>query len=235
MMTGDRLLHSWRAGDAKTPATSSDYAAMISAALTLAAVTGDPARIGEAAKWVEVLDRYYWDDDLAGYTLSASDTTDVIVRPFSGHDDATPNANGMMVSNLVALWMLTGDDTLRARAETIISGFTGEIAKNMFAHTSLLSGAMDLVSPTHIVISAPDGKASADKLLAAARLAPIPGVTIQVIESIDELSDSSPLKDKTSKSGKATAYVCVGPVCAPPVTTAKALEETLRERRAVKP
>ena len=45
---------------------------------------------------------------------------DLIVRPFSGQDEATPNANGVMVSNLVALYLWTGEERYRERAEAIL-------------------------------------------------------------------------------------------------------------------
>ena len=42
MIKNGRLLHSYRAGEAKAPATATDYANMIKAALALASVTGNP-------------------------------------------------------------------------------------------------------------------------------------------------------------------------------------------------
>ena len=59
-----------------------------------------------------------------GYALTADDTPDVIVSLRGAHDDATPNANAMMVSNLVALFLLTGKETLLARAHAIPRAFS---------------------------------------------------------------------------------------------------------------
>ena len=72
------------------------------------------------ARWADVLDKHYWSDDLGGYYFTADDTADLIVRPFSGQDDATPNANGAMVSNLVALYLWTGEERYLDRAEAIL-------------------------------------------------------------------------------------------------------------------
>ena len=105
-MTADgRLLHAWRAGEAKAPATASDYANMIRAALALANATGNRDYIAlRAAPGSTCSTRHYWADELGGYYFAADDTGDLIVRPFSGQDEATPNANGVMVSNLMALY-----------------------------------------------------------------------------------------------------------------------------------
>ena len=138
MIKNGRLLHSYRAGEAKAPATATDYANMIKAALALASVTGNPQYIARAREWVDVLDRHYWADGHGGYFLAADDTDDLIVRTINALDDATPNANGTMVSNLMQLYLWTGEERYRDRAEEIVRGFSGAIAKNVFSHTGLL-------------------------------------------------------------------------------------------------
>ena len=110
MTANGRLLHACRNGEAKAPATANDYANMIRAALALANVTGKPDYIERAKAWADVLDQHYWSENLGGYYFTADDTSDLIVRPFSGQDEATPNANGTMVSNLVALYLWTGEE-----------------------------------------------------------------------------------------------------------------------------
>ncbi len=77
MISNGRLLHSYRGGEAKAPATANDYANMIGAALALANVTGKRSYIERAREWVDVLDRHYWASDLGGYYFAADDT----VRP----------------------------------------------------------------------------------------------------------------------------------------------------------
>src|SRR5262245_28272123 len=98
-----RLVHSYRDGRASALATASDYANMIRAALRLHLVTGDADYLGVAERWLAVVDERYWVADPGGYAFTADDTPDVIVRLRGAHDDATPNANGIMISNLMAL------------------------------------------------------------------------------------------------------------------------------------
>ena len=107
---------------------------MVKAALTLANVTGKPDYIERAKAWADVLDQHYWSENLGGYYFTADDTSDLIVRPFSGQDEATPNANGTMVSNLVALYLWTGEEPYRERADAILRGFAGAMAANVLAH-----------------------------------------------------------------------------------------------------
>ena len=117
-----RLTHSWRAGQAKVQGNASDYANMIWAALRLLQATNEAAFLAAAERWCATLDRHFWVADGGGYAFTADDTPDVIVRMRGAHDDATPNANAIMISNLVALNLLTGKPAYLERAHAIPAG-----------------------------------------------------------------------------------------------------------------
>jgi uncharacterized protein len=232
MSTGGRLHHSYRAGEAKAPATANDYANMIKAALALANVTGKLDYISQAREWTDVLDRHYWANDLGGYYFAADDTTDLIVRPFSGHDEATPNANAIMVSDLTALYLWTGEERYRERAEAILKTFAGAIAENPLAHNALLTAALDLYAPSLVVLIVPDGTDSV-ALRRALNDVSLPGAVVQEVREGESLPASSPAHGKTAIDGKPTAYVCIGQQCSLPVTAPAALVETVKAARAV--
>jgi uncharacterized protein YyaL (SSP411 family) len=232
-MTKDgRLFHAYRAGEAKAPAIANDYANMIRAALTLANVTGKRDLIDQALAWTAILDEHYWSEDLRGYHLAADDTHDIIVRPFSGLDDATPNANAVMVSNLVALSMWTGEPRFAKRAQAILRSFGGAITENPVGHAGLLAAALDGLAPSLIVLIVPlDGDAS--ELRAALRDVSLPNAVIQAIRQGVALPASSSAFGKTAIDGKPTAYVCLGPQCSPPVTDPAKLMETIKAAQQV--
>jgi uncharacterized protein YyaL (SSP411 family) len=225
-----RLFHAYRAGEAKAPATANDYANMIKGALALANVTGKPDYVDRAREWVYVLDRHYWADDLGGYYFVADDTGDLIVRPLSGQDEATPNANALMVSNLAALHLWTGEERYRQHAEAILRAFAGSIASNVLAHTGLLAAELDLLAPAHIVLIAP-GDSDTLALRRALHEMSLPAAVIQAVRPGQELPTSSPAHGKTAIEGKPTAYVCIGPQCSLPVTEPVKLIETIKAAR----
>jgi uncharacterized protein len=229
-----RLLHAYRAGEAKAPATANDYANMIKAALTLANVTGKYDYVDRAREWAYVLDRHYWADDLGGYYFVADDTGDLIVRPLSGQDEATPNANAVMVSNLAALHLWTGEERYRQRAEAILRAFAGSIASNVLAHIGLLAAELDLLAPAHIVLIAPEGTGTL-ALRRALHEASLPSAVIQEVRAGQELPASSPAHGKTPIEDKPTAHVCIGPQCSLPVTEPSALVETVKAARRAAP
>jgi uncharacterized protein YyaL (SSP411 family) len=225
-----RLFHAYRAGEAKAPATANDYANMIKAALALATATGKRDYVERARAWAEVLDNHYWSDELGGYYITADDTGDLIVRPFSGQDEATPNANGVMVSNLVALNLWTGEESYRDRAETILRSFAGAMSEQVLGHCGLLAATLDASAPALIVLIVPQGS-DARSLRAALRDVSLPNVVVQEIGEEEQLPESSPARGKTAIDGKPTAYVCLGPQCSLPVTDAAKLVETVRAAR----
>jgi uncharacterized protein YyaL (SSP411 family) len=156
MTVDDRLLHSFRAGRAKAPATASDYANMIWGALRLHEATAEPRYFEQAMNWTDLLDRHYWIADFGGYATSADDTSDVIVRLRPGSDDAVPNANAIMIPNLMTLANLSGEARYGEHASAILAAFSSELNRNVIAHTGLLAGAIDLIAPQQVVITGRD-------------------------------------------------------------------------------
>jgi uncharacterized protein YyaL (SSP411 family) len=228
-----RLLHSYRHGRAQAPATASDYANMIRAALRLYQVTDDTTYLGIAERWVAVVDEHYWVAEPGGYAFTADDTPDVIVRLRVAHDDAVPNANGIMISNLVALHLLTGKERYLEWAQAIPEAFAPDLSRNTFGHCGLIAGAMDLMAPQHVVVIEPrsEGAAPGSSPLARAMLdLSLPGAVEHVVEPGQALLNPA-LDGRVAISGMPTAYACLGPQCSLPVTEPEALVELLRKQR----
>jgi uncharacterized protein len=231
-----RLAHSWRQGQVKSPGTASDYANMIWAALRLLQATGEPALLIAAERWCATLDAHFWVEDGGGYAFTADDTADVIVRMRGAHDDATPNANALMICNLVALDLLTGKRAYRDRAEAIAHAFAADMARNTLGHCGLLAGFYDLIAPQQvIVIATADAEASAQLAQVMFKLS-LPGaVQLVVSERATGFPVAGALAGKTTLAGKPAAYACIGPTCSLPLTAADELLKVLREQRSPPP
>src|SRR5439155_476482 len=148
-----RLRHSWRAGEARHPASVDDYANLCRAALALHEATSDGAYLTRAREWVAVLDRHHWDDAEGGYFFAADDTEDLIARVKTATDAAVPSGNGTMVGVLTRLALLTGEDGYRRRAEEIIALFAGELGRNFFPLATLINNAELAMKPVQIVLA----------------------------------------------------------------------------------
>ena len=130
--------------------------------------------------------RHYWVADGGGYAFTADDTPDVIVRMRGAHDDATPNANAMMISNLVALHLLTGKPAYLDRAQAIPQAFAADLGRNTLGHCGVLAGYFDLMAPQHIVVIDPAPEAGRAGRLPLARAMfdlSLPGAVQQVVRA----------------------------------------------------
>ncbi|CAN0518017.1 unnamed protein product [Laminaria digitata] len=216
------LLHSWRNGDARHRATLDDYAALARAGLALHEATGDQTPLSHARNLVAYLDAHFLDQDGA-YFFTDDRATDVIARTKSGFDNATPAGNGIIAEVLVHLFYLTGETSYRDRAEGVLRAFAGEIEQNAFGYGTLLMASGLLADATQVtIIGAPDDTLT-EVLRAAAYKSEIPMRIVMTLTPGAALPDNHPAYGKTQINGAATAYVCRGSVCSPPVQTSEAL------------
>jgi hypothetical protein len=230
MNADGRLRHTWCLGEARHPAVLDDYANMGRAALMLYEVTGMRAYLAQAEAWVAVADEHYWDSAGGGYFLSADDTTDVIHRAKTVHDNATPNGNGTMAEVLARLYYLTGDAAYRTRADELIRTFASDKVQALVGSPSLLMGYEVLESAVQTVIVGPSGDARTRTLCEAAFQASQPNRVLIQIAPGASLPAGHPAAGKGLVDGRPTAYVCVGPTCGLPVTEPEDLRERLAGR-----
>ncbi len=226
MTVAGRLRHTWRDGLARHPATLDDHAQIARASLALFEATGDSRYIDLATRHVDAIEHHFRDDDGGGYFLSADDTRDVLVRTKTGFDNAVPSGNGATAEVLARLWLLSGGERLRARAEATVKAFAGDGPERLVHMPSLMS-ALDLLERgTQVVVAGPDG-AEADALMRAATLHAPPLRAIRRVGPGDALAASHPAHGKGAVNGRAAAYVCVGTTCSLPIEDACALARQL--------
>ena len=236
-MTVDaRLRHSYRAGRMTASATASDYANMIAAALALHQASLEPRYLASALQWLGVLDRHYWVADAGGdagsasggYSTTADDTADVLLRLRTAHDDAVPNANAMMLANLMHLFLITGESAHVDRADALVRAFAPDLAHSLTGHTGFLAQSLDLVAPQLVVLAEGQG---IEELAAAAKVA-LPGALVYRIP-VDASDLPAGLAGKSAIDGLAATYLCLGPQCSAPVTDAVELRTQLNALRRV--
>jgi uncharacterized protein YyaL (SSP411 family) len=225
---GGRLLHSYRAGQAKTPAVASDYANMIRAAIALYLATGDRQALGDAEHWTGIMQEQYWANGLGGYYLSAADTNDIMIRTLSARDDAAPNANPVMLGNLAALHLITGEFRYRDLAETLRKALIGEALRLASLHMGFFSALADHIAPWHLVLIKGEGE---EAMRDALTYISLPGAVVEWLPENGSAPPGSAAFGMRAIEGKATAYICIGPQCSQPVTTADELLTALHRSR----
>jgi uncharacterized protein YyaL (SSP411 family) len=223
----DRLLHSWRNGQAKHAATLDDYALLCRAALSLHEATGEGAYLAQARRWVDTLDRHYWDSANGGYFFTADDAGDLIVRTKNAADSAIPSGNGTIVGVLARLHHLTGETAYRDRADALVAAFAGEIGRNVFPLATLLNNNELLQSALQVVIVGRRGEDGTEALLRALAGRSLPNRVLTVLPPGETLPPKHPAAGKPQIDGRATAYVCRGPTCSLPIAEPGGLGQAL--------
>ncbi len=221
-----RLMHSWCDGRTH-PGTLDDSAAMSRAALALYQAIGAPAYLDHAERWVADLDARFADRDNGGYFFTPDDAPDLILRMRSAHDHATPSGNALMVEVLATLALLTGKPAYANKADRQIGAFAGEGARQAIPLAGFLSGLDMRLHAVQIVLCAGDGLTELERAVARVSL-PNRVVTVRAGDAV--LPPGHPAASKTAVGGRATAYVCIGERCCPPVTDPETLVRLLAAR-----
>jgi len=229
MTVEGRLRHSWRHGQAKHRATIEDLAQLGRAALLLHEATGAPDALAFAEDLVAEAQAHYADAG-GGYFTTADDAEALVVRQKTAQDSAVPSGNGAMVEVLARLAILTGAPGHRLAADRAVAAFTGELQRNFFPLATLLNAAEFLESAVQVVIVGRRGEADTDALSSAAWQAGHPLMVLQVIAPDAALPAGHPAAGKGQAEGRATAYLCRGPVCSLPLIDAEALRRELTRR-----
>jgi len=235
MAAGERLRHAARHGRAKEVEFLDDYAEMARAALLLAEASGEDAYVEKARAWVAVLDAHYWDETDGGYFFVPDDAEAGISRTKTAHDSATPAGNGTMVGVLARLHHLTGEAAYRDRAEALVKAFSGELERNFSPLATLANNSELLRRAVQVVVCGAREDEGTRALREAVYATSLPNRVLTLLAPGDALPLGHPAFGKGQQEGKATAYVCVGPVCSLPVTEADALREVLEDAAAAPP
>lgn len=144
----DRLYRLNYGGKPRVFAQSEDYALLVKAFLTVQQAVLVFPDLAEDVDWLQVavetqaeFDRWFWSDESGGYFNTPQDQgEDLLMRERSYQDNATPSANGVAITNLVRLALLTENLTYLDRAQAALRAFGQVMEQIPRACPSLLAG-----------------------------------------------------------------------------------------------
>jgi uncharacterized protein YyaL (SSP411 family) len=221
------LGHSLCGGRLQKTAMIDDYANMANAALALYAATGEKAYLARAQAWVDTARRFYGDQDHGGFFFTADTARDLIVRTKTANDSAVPSGNGSMAFALARLFYLTGKTGYQDAARKTVAALEVEAMKNFPHGTTLLNAYEFLETALQVVIIGSRGATDTDALHRVVLSRSLPNIVLDIIAPDGVLPQTHPAFGKTQIDGRATAYVCRGPVCSPPQTSIDGLQRAL--------
>ena len=227
---GGRLRRSYKDGRPRFNGYLEDYACVADGLVALYEATFETRWLAEAKALADAILELFWDEQRAAFYDTSADHEELVTRPRDVYDSAAPSGNSVAVDVLLKLSVLLDREDYRRRAESILEGLSGAIARISGGFGRLLS-ALDFYMSTPYEVAvignpeAPDTKA----LLAAVYSAYLPNkVVAGRSESDEEASRLVPLlADRSVRDGRATAYVCVQYACQSPTTDAEQLKRQL--------
>ncbi len=225
MVDGDRLLRTWRGGDARIDAFLPDHANLVAALLDLAGASASPRWLDEALRLHAAAVRRFAADD-GGFYLTADDQEAPLGRSRDPFDNAVPSGNSVMALNLLRVAELTGDPEAHELALGTVRSFTGLMRQAPMGFGRMLQAVDRLArpTPTVVVVGAPAGPEVAALLDVLARSDRPCDVVLTDGARAAAADAPAILRERPAVDGHATAYVCAGGTCQAPVTDAAALE-----------
>ena len=124
-----------------------DYAYLAEALVALFDATAEPSWLERARAVADAMIEYFWDEEHGGFFMGAADADpNLIARPKSPGDGATPSGNSVAVRALAQLARRTGEPGYRDKAEATAAAFADSIQRLPLAYPYLLLGLSELES-----------------------------------------------------------------------------------------
>ncbi len=226
MLLDDRLLASYKDGEARFPAYLDDHAFLLDALLELLQARWSNEDLGFAIQIADLMLEHFEDRDAGGFFFTADDHEALIHRPKPLADEAVPSGNGIAAFALQRLGFLLGETRYLDAAESTLRVAWRAIEEYPHGHVTLLTALEEYLQHPEIIVIRGDDEIerwrdAAGRLYAPRRL-------VFAIRS-DEVDLPGALADRKPVDAETVAYRCLGTHCEMPVTSWEALAAELSE------
>ncbi|MDQ3688465.1 MAG: thioredoxin domain-containing protein [Chloroflexota bacterium] len=227
-----RLWRTARDGRAHTPAFCEDYLAMADGLIGAHAALGDAEPLLLARRLVETAMRDFWDADGGTFVDTSAEHDRTVAQPRGLIDNATPSANSIGSDVLQRLALLTGDEEMARRAQSILRAVAQALERQPSAFGRMLCAAdRSLGEPIDVVVvgGGDEGASSAARALREAAVGPfVPDLVLTGVADGDPHAEWPLYRGKDARRGRPTAYACRGYACDEPTTDAGHLADQVR-------
>ncbi len=234
------LPHLLSCGRPQGRAFADDVVLLAAALLGVFELTSDARWLDLAKRLMNDVERDFEDPANGGYFLATSHHESLFLRDKPDHDGPIPSVNSVAAMTWLRLYTFTDEGTYRARAETTVRAFSRTLSANPLALDHMLH-ALDWATdaPKEIVIVVSQGRGamttSARPLLDVLQRRFVPNSVLVVATEADidgELGRRLPwVRDKRTREGRATAYVCERGACQLPTSDPQTLARQLSQSR----
>jgi uncharacterized protein len=224
MKSGERLLRSWKDGQAKIKGYLEDYAMVGVGLLALYEATFDRRWLDESRRLAEQALVLFWEEGEGIFFDTGIDHEALVVRPRNLFDNAVPCGTSMTIEWLLKLAVFFGDERYEAVAVKALRPLADLMTRYPSGFGRYLSALDFHLGPVaEVALVWPEG-AAAVSLIATAFQGYRPNRLVVGAPAGSPAAEGLPLlADRPAVEGKPTAYVCRRYVCQLPVTDPTAL------------
>ncbi len=213
------LFHRWRDGERDDVQLLEAYAFLLDGVVQLYEATLEPKHLDFAIALAESMIAKFFDAANGGFWQSTADTKDLILRVKDDYDGAEPSGNSVATLTLLKLAAITRREDFQQAAEATLHLFAARLQQQPHALAFMLHAADFVLEPPRRVVITGE---SNSELLRAAHSGYQPNKII-----LSSIGAVEPFARTLPTSIVATAYVCTGQICQPPVTEAAKLCQLL--------
>jgi uncharacterized protein YyaL (SSP411 family) len=224
MRSGDRLLRSWKDGQAKIKGYLEDYAMVGVGLLTLYEATFDRRWLDESRRLAGQALMLFWDDGDGIFFDTGTDHEALVVRPRNLFDNAVPCGTSVAIEWLLKLAVLFGEERFEAVALKALRPIADLMTRYPSGFGRYLSTLDFHLGPVAEVALVWPAGGDAGSLVGTAFQGYRPNRLVVGSATGSSAAAGLPLlADRPAIDGKPTAYVCRRYVCQLPVTDPAAL------------
>jgi uncharacterized protein YyaL (SSP411 family) len=170
----------------------------------------------------------FWDERNGGFFFTGVENESLIARSKNPYDNAIPSANSIALFNLIRLGYLTGEESLKQKAEQTLRLFHSLLDQHPSGFAQMLSGLFFFLDPQEIGIIGSKNDLKTKSMLKEISLAYLPNKILSLRDPQDPVEgDWFPFLKEKGSQDVPTVFVCKGFTCLPPVKNAKELKKIL--------
>lgn len=225
----DRLLRSWREGQARQSAFLEDYAALILALLALYQSSPELNWYSAALNLLEEMIAAFQATDGSFYS-SRHDQNDLILRSREIQDNVTPSGNALAARALMQMSFFSGRDDWRESAETLLASIQNDAIRYPSAYAFWLQSLALASRPTdQVALLLPSLSQPPDWV--TEQLWSVYRPNLVFAQSTFPPPSIAPwlLQHRPLEQNLPTIYFCRGKTCLPAITNSQDFQRTLSE------
>jgi hypothetical protein len=222
------LMRVYKEGRCHTKGYSEDFAFFIQGLIDLYEATFEMDWLKEAEDLNGRMIRQFWDEKKGGLFFAGKENESLIAQSKSPYDNAIPSSNAVAVFNLLKLGYLTGQESLKKKAEEILHLFYSFLSQHPAGFSHMLSGLSFFLNPEEIGVIGSKDDSRTKSMLKEIFLAYLPNKILSLRDPQEKIKEHwLPFLMEKGAVEVPTAFVCKEFTCLPPARDQKELKKIL--------